>query len=277
MPSATRACFARGLAVVAVGLITCRGMATEPQDIAFTAAIDGTEQRYVELLPPVFVAGTRHDAVIALHGHGSDRWQFIRDRRDECRGVRDVATRHGLILVSPDYRATTSWMGPKAEADVVQIIADLRRRHAVGRVYVAGGSMGGTSAVIFAALHPDLVAGVCSINGTANMVEYDRFRDAITASYGGTKAEIPREYEKRSPELWPDRLTMPVAFTTGGKDHIVPPGSAQRLTRLLERAGRRVLLIHRETGGHSSTYDDTVAALEFMLRPHGPPAAAAGR
>lgn len=257
------------LATVACVLAACGGMAAEPQDVAFTAAVDGTEQRYVELLPPDFAPGKEHDAVVALHGHGADRWQFIRDGRDECRGVRDVAARRGLVLVSPDYRAATSWMGPKAEADVVQIIDDLRRRHSIGRVYVVGGSMGGTSALIFAALHPRLVAGACSINGTANMVEYARFQDAIAASYGGTKTEVPGEYEKRSPELRPDRLAMPVALTTGGKDDIVPPESTRRLARKLERAGRPVLLIHREATGHTTNYDDTVAAMEFMLGPAG--------
>jgi dipeptidyl aminopeptidase/acylaminoacyl peptidase len=265
MPTLTFASLARGLVIVA-GLAACAGMAAEPRDIVFTAAVDGTEQRYVELLPPGFVEGAPRDAVIVLHGHGSDRWQFIRDGRDECRGIRDVAAAHGLILAAPDYRAKTSWMGPRAEADVVQIIAELRRRHAVDRVFVVGGSMGGTSAVIFATLHPRLVAGVCSLNGTANMVEFAGFPDAIAVSYGGTKAEVPGEYERRSPELHADRLTMPVAFTTGGRDEIVPPPSTLRLAAKLEAAGRPVSSIHRADGGHATNYDDTVAALEFILR-----------
>lgn len=275
MPTATFAPVARGVVVI-VGLAACQGMAAEPRDLVFTAAVDGTQQRYVELLPPGFVEGTPRDAVIALHGHGSDRWQFIRDGRDECRGVRDVAAKHGLILVSPDYRAKTSWMGPRAEADVVQIIDELRQRHAVGRVFVVGGSMGGTSAVIFAARHPRLIAGFCSLNGTANMVEYANFQDAISASYGGRKDELPGEYEKRSPELHADRLTMPAAFTTGGKDSVVPPQSTLRLAAKLEAAGRPVLSIHHEDGGHATNYADTVAAMEFMVRKaaHEPDAAA---
>ena len=60
-------------------------------------------------------------------------------------------------------------------------------------------------------LHPELIAGVCSLNGTANMVEYAKFQNAIIASYGGTKTQVPDEYEKRSAELWPERFTMPVA------------------------------------------------------------------
>ena len=92
--------------------------ADEPQDKAFTAKADGSEQRYDELLPPGFNATNTHDVLLAFHGHGSDRWQFIRDARGECKGARDVAAKFGMIFVSPDYRAKTSWMGPLAEAEI---------------------------------------------------------------------------------------------------------------------------------------------------------------
>lgn len=243
----------------------------EPQDMSFIAKADGSEQRYVELLPPGFNAAEPHDVLLAFHGHGSDRWQFIRDARGECRGSRDVAARFGMIFVSPDYRARTSWMGPMAEADTVQLIAELRQRHKVGRVFLVGGSMGGTAVLTFAALHPELLAGVCSLNGTANHVEYDKFQDAIAASFGGTKAQVPEEYKKRSAELWPEKFTMPTAFTTGGKDTAVPPQSVLRLAEKLKQAKRKVLLLHHENGGHATTCEDTVAALEFVLREAGAP------
>ncbi len=239
------------------------------QEIAFSAGIDGSEQRYVELLPDPFEPMMAHDVVIALHGHGSDRWQFIRDNRGECKGVRDAAAKYGLIVVSPDYRAKTSWMGPKAETDVVQIIAEVKKRHHVNRVFIAGGSMGGTGALTFAALHPELIAGVCSLNGTANLVEYDKFPDAISASFGGSKTEVPDEYKKRSAEFWPEKFTMPIALTTGGKDATVPPQSVLRLADKLKLAKRKVLSIHRESGGHSTNYEDTMAAMEFVLKEAG--------
>lgn len=247
-------------------LIATGAVAAEPVDIAFRAAVDGTEQRYIVLPPDDGDAAQVRDVVIALHGHGSDRRQFIYDARGECKGVRDVARKHGLIVVAPDYRAKTSWMGPQAEADVVQIVAELRRRHRIGRVFIAGGSMGGTSALIFAALHPELIAGVCSLNGTANMLEYERFQDAVAASYGGGKAAVPDEYKKRSAELWPERFTMPVVVAVGGRDEVVPPASVLRLAAKLKQAGRPVLVIHRPEGGHSTSYEDTCAAMEFMLR-----------
>lgn len=236
------------------------------EDRAFIATCDNSEQHYVLLLPVGFQPDQPHDLLIALHGHGSDRWQFVRDPRDEARAAREVAAKHQMLFVSPDYRARTSWMGPKAEADVVQIIAALRQRHRIARVFVCGGSMGGTAALAFGALHPELVAGVASMNGTANLLEYAGFQEAISESFGGAKAAIPEEYKKRSAEYWPERLTMPVAMTTGGNDKLVPPQSCQRLGGVLKLLGRDVLLIHREQGGHATNFEDSQAILEFVIQ-----------
>jgi pimeloyl-ACP methyl ester carboxylesterase len=241
------------------------GRAVEPQDVAFQAKVDGSEQRYVLVLPDDFEPEQAHSVLIALHGHGSDRWQFVKDGRDECRAARDAAAKHKLIYVSPDYRAKTPWMGPHAEADLVQIIAALKAKYRVRHVIVSGGSMGGTSALIFAALHPELVDGVVALNGTANMVEYEQFQDAISASYGGTKEEKPDEYKKRSPELHRERLTMPIALTTGGQDRLVPPDSVLRLAKALSDDNRPVKLIHRPDGGHATNYDDATAAFAYVL------------
>lgn len=236
-----------------------------PEEVSFTATHDGTTQRYLRCLPSGFDPAVEHHALIALHGHGSDRQQYVIDPRDECRAARDAAARYGLLYVSPDYRAKTSWMGPAAEADLVQIIAELRAGYRLGKVFLVGGSMGGSSVLTFAALHPELVAGVSSQNGTANHLEYTQFQDAIQASFGGTKQALPEEYKRRSAEYWPERLTMPLAITAGGMDALVPPHSVVRLAGILQELGRPVLLLYRAEGGHSSTYDDTTAALDFAI------------
>lgn len=236
-----------------------------PTDLTFRSNTDGSQQAYVELPPPDFDSAKLHDVLIALHGHGADRWQFIKETRTECQALRDVAARFGVLVISPDYRARTSWMGPLAEQDVLQLIDEVKARHKIGRVFISGGSMGGTSALIFTALHPELISGVCALNPTANMLEYEKFQDAIQASYGGSKASVPEQYKLRSPELWPNRFSMPASFTTGGKDEIVPPDSTLRLVTALKNAGRRVLSIHRENGGHSTNYEDSAQALEFVL------------
>jgi dipeptidyl aminopeptidase/acylaminoacyl peptidase len=236
-----------------------------PEDVAFTAHVDGSEQRYVQMLPAGFQPGQPHDVLVALHGHGSDRWQFVRSPRDECRAARDVAAKHGMIFVSPDYRAKTSWMGPAAEADMVQILKELRAKYVVRRVIVCGGSMGGTSALTFAAMHPELVQAVASMNGHANHVEYEKFQDAIRQSFGGTKQQKPEEYRRRSAELNADNLRMPVAITVSDNDRVVPPASTLRLAEKLKSQGREILLIRRPAAGHSTGYDDARAIVEFAV------------
>ncbi len=98
------------------------------------------------------------------------------------------------------------------------------------------------------------------------MVQYDRFLDSIHRWYGGTKQERPDEYRKRSPEFAADKLTMPIAFTTGGQDTLVPPESVLRLAKQLEKSNPAMLLLHRENGGHATDYDDTVKAYEFVVQ-----------
>ena len=269
------------LIVLGSGAQYCLGALSQPSDIAFKAELDGSTQHYMEMLPTDFDQGKKYDLIIGLHGHGSDRNQFATAKRGETVSFREFASKYNMIAVTPDYRATTSWMGPKAEADLVQIINELKKKYKINRVFIVGASMGGTSVLTFAALHPDMVDGVASLNGQANHLEYLGFQSYISESFGGSKDKIPLEYKKRSAEYWPELLTMPIAFTSGGKDTVVPPESSLRLAEILKKLNRKVLVIHRPDGGHETSFADSMAAMEFMHDPLKPtnvtasPAAAA--
>lgn len=236
-----------------------------PIERSFIADYDGSEQKYLQMLPRGVALDQPLSVMIALHGHGSDRWQFATQARDECRAARDVAAAHSMGFVCPDYRAKTSWMGPAAEADLVQIIGLLKKQFQLKRLVLCGGSMGGTGALTFTALHPQLVDGVVSLNGTANLQEFDGFQEAISESFGGSKSQAADQYRLRSAELSPEQFTMPLAATTGGKDDVVPPESVLRLLKCVARENSNVLSIHRPDEGHSTNYEDTRQALEFVI------------
>jgi predicted esterase len=59
---------------------------------------------------------------------------------------------------------------------------------------------------------------------------------------------------------------MPVAITAGGQDTVVPAASVFRLAEAIKklRPGN-LLLVHREEGGHSTNYEDSKAAFDFVL------------
>lgn len=165
------------LGLLAIGTSPAAEVPLQPriEDVRFVAQCDRSEQYYVVIYPESFKTNESHDLLIVLHGHGSDRWQYVKDLREECRVARDVAAARRMLFVSPDYRAKTSWMGPKAEADLVQIVEELKSRWRIGKIILCGGSMGGSSVLTFAVLHPELVHGVVSMNGTANHLEYEGF------------------------------------------------------------------------------------------------------
>ena len=76
------------------------------RDLSFVAKYDGTEQHYVQIEPPGFEPSARCHLMVALHGHGSDRWQYARDPRDECAGARDVARENARAPPTYDRRAS---------------------------------------------------------------------------------------------------------------------------------------------------------------------------
>ena len=253
------------LSGLCLALAASLASAAQTNDVAFTATLDGSEQRYVRVLPDGFDPVRPSDALVCLHGHGADRWQFVRDSRGEARAARDAAAENKMLFVAPDYRAKTSWMGPAAEADLLQIVGDLKKRYSVRRLILSGGSMGASSALTFAALHPELVDGVVAFNGLADHAAYTNFQEAIAASFGGTKADKPDEYRTRSAANFPERFTMPLAVTAGGKDTLVPPASALRLARAAQAHNPFVLIDHQPERGHETDYAAALAAFRFVI------------
>lgn len=250
---------------VLTGAVAFAAMTSE--DLSFVASSDGTTQKYVKLTP-ANLPSEKIDVVIWLHGHGSDRTQ-VSQSRGECAGSRDFCEENGMLLVSPDYRAKTSWMGPAAEADMLQLLTILKADYSVGRVFFVGGSMGGSSSLTFAGLHPDLVDGVTGFNPLADHTTYENFQDAIAASFGGSKTEVPDEYAKRSAITHVSELAaakVPIALTLGGADTSVPPASARQLAAEINALNPgQVYVDEVATRGHETDYNATLKALRQML------------
>lgn len=262
--------------VILVSLSMVSASAAElaaPTDMSFTASYDGTVQRYMQALPMGFDPATEHDLMIVLHGSGSDRTQFAMGMGNECVATRDVAANHNMIAIFPDYRAKTSWMGAAAEADMVQLVQLLKTQFRVGKTFITGASMGGTGALTFTALHPNMIDGVCSANGLANFVGYESsatfLLDEIAVSFGGTARQVPAEYAKRSAINSPQSFTMPLAVAAGALDTIVPPESVMQLANTVKNTNPinpKVMSFLRPDGGHSTSYVDNAVALEYVVQ-----------
>ena len=238
---------------------------TQATRVEFTA-FDQTRQAYYEYAPKPLDPTRPLMLFIALHGHGSNADQIFSGAYAEFNATPAAAADNNGIVIAPEYRPTTSWMGPEAEKDVLQIIEEQKSKRKFAIVVISGGSMGGSSALTFTALHPELIDGVVAMNPTANHLEYDKFQDAISESFGGTKQEIPLEYKARSAEYFPERfLNVPTAITLGSKDVVVPPDSARRFAAVLEKIGGKVLCIERSDLDHTTQYPEARRAFQFVV------------
>lgn len=183
---------------------------------------------------------------VVLHGHGSHGDQLY-TRPD----IRDAwlpdFQRYGGGIFTPNLR-DNAWMGPAAAQDMHSLI-DYLRRDQGGRLFLfVSGSMGGTSNLIYAALHSEDVAGLIARGAATDLATYHRWcrqtqgvpivqaiADAIEAAYGGTPDDAPETYRLHSALHHADRLTMPIHFAHGGADRIIPVSEARSLAGKLAK------------------------------------------
>ncbi len=230
---------------------------------------DSTRQTYLVVesrraadpAPPLLVVylhgGTSHQdqgMTAGIYGNFFDRfWDWMRQR--------------AVVYVCPEYRGG-SWMGPAAEADLAEILRLLRERCRPSRVIVTGGSMGGTSALIFAARCPDLVDGVFALCPATDMTEiFPKFSDAFLSSYGGAPQDIPGVYRERSSRYHADALAkLPVVIVHGSADALLPVHHSRELVRQLRRRNAPVRYIEIEGGDHDALSPaDIPSAMDFLL------------
>jgi pimeloyl-ACP methyl ester carboxylesterase len=169
--------------------------------------------------------------------------------------------------VCPEYRGN-SWMGPAAEADIVELIRLMRERYRPIQVILTGGSMGGTSALIFASRHPELLDGalaLCPATDTSEM--FPHFADHFLQSYGGPPDKIPDVYRERSSRYHADMLVkLPLVIVHGSADALIPIHHARLLVEQLQARNARLQYIELKDGGHDSPVKvDLRECMEFLL------------
>lgn len=188
--------------------------------------------------------------VVYLHGHGSGGDQLY-TRQDVRTLWLPKFLDCGLGVLTPNLRGN-AWMGPAAAADLHALLQWVRTYYGAERFLLCGGSMGGTSVLIYAILHPQDVAAAAACCPVTDLGEYfgwcrgqsapvlGEIVAAIEHAYGGGPDVTPGVYQRHSVIAHSDRLAMPVFLVHGQADPIIPVDHSHRLTeRMRGRTGFR--------------------------------------
>ena len=223
------------------------------QAVSIPSPADGSAQRAFFHAPK---AEGKRPLLVVLHSWSTDWRQNI--------GVpyAKFAARNGWAFIHPDFRGP--YRRPEAAASdlVAQDIVDAveyAKQHAdvdTSRIYLAGFSGGGMTALAMAARRPELWAGVLAwapvvdlpawYEHNATRFPKRRYAGDVAAVCGGPPrpgAPAYDECRKRSPIALLDgaRLSgVPIYIATGVRDDIVPPDHTLRAFNLLAAPADRI-------------------------------------
>ncbi|OGV67158.1 MAG: hypothetical protein A2498_02920 [Lentisphaerae bacterium RIFOXYC12_FULL_60_16] len=253
-----------------IGITSRHLQATGRTRVDYTSGVDGLNDW--TLLQP----GRHTGWIVVLHGHGSDGNQvFVRpDIRDTRLPIFEEL---GYGVFSPNLRGN-AWMSPSARDDLHAWLDILRAEYGAEKFFFISGSMGGTSNLIYAAVHPQDVAGVVALCPATDLPGYyrwcfenpggvkDEIRNAIHAAYGGSPAEQPKVYDRHSALRNASNLTMPVVVIHGDSDPLIPVGQSRRLAESL-RGKADFQYLELPGAGHDFPQDPVLPYIRRMLQP----------
>jgi len=243
-------------------------IASDIKEVVFTSPFDGSAQTFLEKDYRENAGDAASLVVIYLHGAASHQDQGMTSAIYDGafdRWHQTLSNRHA-IYICPEYRGG-SWMGPAAEADVREIIRLARERHSGSQLILAGGSMGGTSALIFASRQPQSVDGVIALCPATDVsAMFSAFPEQFLTSYGGSPEECPDLYlERRSRDQAAALAPLPIAIVHGAKDTVIPVEHSRVLVQRLPED--QVLYIEQPEGDHDAPLDIEFAQLLDFVSP----------
>ncbi len=165
---------------------------------------------------------------VVLHGHGSTGTQLF-TREDIRRDWLPELKGRKLGIICPNIRGN-SWMRPEAAEDLHALLDYARQHFKAKRFILIGGSMGGTSSLIYSALPPKDVSGCIALCPATDLPGYlelckkhsgsiqREIAAAIEKTYKGDAALM----ELHSALKHADRLTMPLFVVHGSADPLIP-------------------------------------------------------
>lgn len=197
--------------------------------IDYLSRVDGLSDYYY-----LHNSGINTACLVWLHGHGSHGDQLF-TRKDIAEWWSPTLEKYNISAIAPNLR-DNCWMGTAAVSDLYEILTDCKEKYGFSRYIFLAGSMGGTGALIFASIHPELVDGLGILGAASDIWRYREYcrnaaepqilheiYDAIDKHYK------PEDYALHNVCSHFEGLTMPFAYYHGIDDKVMPVSEMEAL------------------------------------------------
>ncbi|MFA6816780.1 MAG: alpha/beta hydrolase, partial [Lentisphaeria bacterium] len=194
--------------------------------------------------PPEEASSTGIFVLHGFDGHGNQLYLRPNLRRFCLPEYR----RRNYHIFTPNLR-DNAWMNPVAVADLARLIQVFKERFNLKKIILDSGSMGGSSNLVFAILHPELIHAVIARGAIADLAQYDAFctshqaenpifatiHNSIISHYNGTPQSNPALYQRHSAILHYQQLQdLPLFYCHGDHDALMPVSAAREFAALCQ-------------------------------------------
>jgi dipeptidyl aminopeptidase/acylaminoacyl peptidase len=256
-------------------------------EVVHYASRDGTETSAMLYKPRDEKPGSRHPAVLWIHGgpEGQDTFTW------EPWAL--FLAQEGYVVLQPNYRGSTGYgekfrnlnvedSGGGELDDVVAGATFLIDKGLADRTRLAigGGSHGGTMVAYAVTKQPDLFKAAIELYGVVDRATYNERTNRNAAirwamKMGGTPDEKPDVYRKANALADVGRIRTPLLIMHGEDDPQVPPYESAQFVSALKKAGKTHAYFTYPKEGHGfsqrehrlDAWRKQVAFLNKYLRP----------
>jgi len=181
--------------------------------------------------------------IVVLHGHGSAGDQLF-TRQDIRAAWLPKMLDCGAGILTVNLRGN-AWMNPSAAVDLHELLQWVREEYGLKKTLFYSGSMGGTSNLIYAILHPEDVNIVVALGAATDLASYyswcldqslniaQQIAGAIKESYGDPSSKKVL-FQRHSVLRNAARLTMPVYLAHGEADTLIPVEQSRNLAQVMQ-------------------------------------------
>lgn len=209
---------------------------------AYISPIDHSIQTYSVSIPSVYDPAVAWPLIVSMHGHG-----WFRPFQGH-----PAPSYSGAFCLSPQGRGATDYKD-LGEDDVLSAIEEIKRDYNIDpdRVYLTGGSMGGTGTLHLGVHYADQFAGIFPIVGNADNLAWSlrwSWNRPFPGRFHSLRHWLQEGHTARA--FAQNLFNLPTYILSGSGDTIVPPEHSRFMTRELRARGYRVEYREYPGNGH---------------------------